>query len=138
MEGALKHQMKFYQDYCEVKTWEDAIYEGFLNIIKEATNHPKWLPGMPILIDHRELDFSGVRNLPRKVSLTSIHMINKNKPGEARMAVILAPDDAEAYADLWLSISRYFGFPLEHKVFFDREEALHWLMSKKGHSAPYI
>jgi hypothetical protein len=138
VEGILKHQTKFHDDYCETKTWGNADYEEFLHIVQKVTGHPKWLPEMPILTDHRELDFSGISKLPRKVSLASIHVTNKNKPGEMRIAVIISPEAAETYADLWQTICRYFEFPVEHKVFFDKKEALHWLLSKKGQETPYV
>ena len=133
LEGILKHQIKFHDDYCETKTWGHASYAGFLNIAKELTGHPKWRPGMPILADHRELDFSVISDYLKIEALASIHVRHKNKLGKVRLAVILKPGSAEIYVvDLWRTICNYFGFPVEHKVFFDREEALRWLMSKKG------
>ena len=128
----MRHQIKFHDEYCETKTWGNAVHEGFLNIAKEVTSHPKWRPGMPILADHRELDFSGIGDFLKIESLASIHVKHKNKLGKVRVAVILKPGTAEVYIDLWRTICNYFGFPVVHKVFFDREEALHWLMSKKG------
>jgi hypothetical protein len=138
VEGVLRHQIKFYRDFCEAKTWGNAICEGFINIIKEATNHTKWRPGLPILTDHRELDFTGIKEMPAKTCLASIEVIHKNKPGEVRIAVLLSTGAVETYAGLWQIISRHVGFPVEHKVFLDHEEALHWMMAKKGQETPYV
>jgi hypothetical protein len=146
VEGILKHQIKLHDDYCETKTWGHASYTGFLNIVKELTGHPKWRPGMPILADHRELDFSGISDYLKIEALASIHVRHKNKLGKVRLAVILKPGSAEIYvvdmeemaANIRQNADNAQEYPVEHKVFFDKEEALDWLMSKEARGGPSV
>jgi hypothetical protein len=127
----MRHQITFHDGYFESKTWGKAVYDGFVDIMNELTSHPKWKPGMPVLADHRELDISGIEDFLKIESIASIHVKRMDVLGRVRIAVLIKRGATETYIDLWRTICNYFGFPVEHQVFFDREEALRWLMSQK-------
>lgn len=126
----MDHVITWHDDYVETKTAGDASHEGFLNIVRDILAHPNWRPGMKILADHRELDFSkGLKSYSDAATIASIHVRHKDTLGDVRVALLVKPEVETVFLDLWRTICNYFEFPVDHKIFHDKRAAIHWLES---------
>lgn len=126
----MDHIIVWHNQYVETKTAGDASYEGFLNIVSDVLKHPNWRPGMRILGDHRELNLSkGLKSYSDAASIASIHVSHKDKLGSVRVALLVRPEVETVFLDLWRTICNYFDFPVEHKIFHDKQAAIYWLTS---------
>ena len=126
----MRHEIIWHDDYVETKTYGDASHEGFLNIVRDLLRHPDWQPGMRILGDHRELDFSkALKSYTDAASIASIHLSHMDRLGDVRVALLVKPDTETVFIDLWRSTCNYFDFPIEHKIFHDNKTAINWLRS---------
>ena len=123
----MESKITFDVDAAILTTAGDATLEGFRQGIQALVDEPRFRSGMPILVDHRSLDVSGMSaNDVRAVGDFTASF--SDRIGPSRVAIVV-PDTltfgfvrmGETQADLaQLSLRIFYSFP----------EAVEWLRSE--------
>ena len=116
------------EDAC-VTTWGTATIEGLGTWVQEGLSDPRYRPGMHVLIDNRQLDWSGLspEDVHERIKLFARDAVRLDS---ARAAVVMgAPVDfgiarmEQAYVELEPELE------IEIRIFFTIEDAREWLRS---------
>jgi hypothetical protein len=115
---------------ARVTTWGTATLEGLDAWVQEGLSDPHYRPGMHVLIDHRQLDWSNLS--PANVHERIEHFARAaGRLDSARAAVVMrAPVDfglarmEQAYIDLHPTLK------IEIGVFLSIEDARDWLRER--------
>ena len=115
---------------ARVTTWGTATLEGLDAWVQEGLSDPRYRPGMHVLIDHRQLDWSNLSpaNVHERIELFAR---DAGRLDSARAAVVMrAPVDfgiarmEQAYIDLHPTLK------IEIGVFLSIEDARDWLRER--------
>lgn len=99
--------------------------EAHQRMVEDILGHPEWNAGLPILFDHRQVDFSGV-HYEELLAMFATHAANEGRIGPARSAILTNPG-----ADY--GIMRQFeliagdAVTADFQVFTDEAAARRWL-----------
>ncbi|HEY0050067.1 MAG TPA: hypothetical protein VGB68_12310 [Pyrinomonadaceae bacterium] len=119
-------------EYIENRHYIRVKYEGLFSVteqtaaIEDLLSRQFWQPGLPILIDHRKLDF-GNTNIPIIQQVGSFHQKNDARIGQGRIAVIM-----KSLSDF--GRGRQFELITKGKIsarveiFLEEEKAINWLL----------
>jgi hypothetical protein len=116
------------QGFLEVVTHGDGDVEVFKKLLRDVLEHPDWKPGIPVYIDHSDLNPESL-TVDGMVALAGMISAAKVELGPSRLA-ILAP------GDLLFGIGRMWQVYVENEwdgsteIFRSREDALSWLMQR--------
>jgi hypothetical protein len=107
-----------------VTTSEAATRQGFFEMLDELTCHPRWRPGMSVLLDHSALDAIPLDGLDIEAIAVRLNSLG-SRFGNMLVAIV-APD---AYTAGLAAVAIRFASPVEFsaQIFASHEEALAWL-----------
>lgn len=115
--------------HFEVKTEGNAEVSGFQAFLNEIFNHPKWKPGISVLLDHRDLVLRFF-NTDEVRSVSNFVVNNSDKIGKGKWAFVISGNFAYGMARMWQIITEEKA-PMEINIFKDREKAISWLSNGK-------
>jgi hypothetical protein len=121
MEYEIHHRERF----VEVVTHGDGEVEVFQEFLSEVLRHPDWKPGIPILIDHSDLNV-GPLTVDGMMKLANMIDAARVELGSSRMAIFVP-------GDLGYGLGRMWQVYIEGKwdgaseLFRSKEDALYWL-----------
>jgi hypothetical protein len=109
-----------------LRTAGQASLQGLRTYLQEGLSDSRWQPGMRVLVDHRELDWSTTTNGDLRARVASM-VKERERFGRAHVAVVLArPVDyglhrvMQALSDDWADV-------IDLELFCMVEEARAWL-----------
>jgi hypothetical protein len=109
-----------------LRTAGQASLQGLRTYLQEGLSDSRWQPGMRVLVDHRELDWSTTTNDDLRARVASM-VKERERFGRAHVAVVLArPVDyglhrvMQALSDDWADV-------IDLELFYTVEEARAWL-----------
>ena len=118
--------------YIEDQRFVTISYEGLFSVeeqlmaIEDLLSRKFWQPGLPILIDHRKLDF-GSTNISMLQQPAIFHQKNDARIGRGRIAVLMKSlSDFGRGRQFELLTKGKISAKLE--IFLEEEKALNWLL----------
>jgi len=108
-----------------VKTSGKMIGEGFVDMAKGLLGHSRWVPGMSVVFDHTELDFSEVSIIDLE-AIRNFHTENENRIGSGKSAIIVKPGFSRKWHMLW-SHGKKIQTANKVQVFEDFKDGLQWM-----------
>ncbi|MGD0167633.1 MAG: hypothetical protein ABSC51_10185 [Gaiellaceae bacterium] len=117
------------EDAC-VTTWGTASIEGLDAWIQEGLSDPRYRPGMHVLIDHRQLDWSGLssEDVHERVALFARDAVRLDS---ARAAVVMRSPVEFGMARMeatYIDLEPELGIAI--RIFFSIEDAREWLRER--------
>jgi hypothetical protein len=114
------------EDAC-VTTWGTASIEGLDAWIQEGLSDPRYRPGMHVLIDHRQLDWSGLAaaDINERVELFARDAVRLDS---ARAAIVMqSPVDfgMARMEQTYIDLEPLLGIAI--RIFLSIEDAREWL-----------
>ena len=133
----MKHEISWGGDPedARITTWGTATLEGLDAWVQEGLSDPRYRSGMHILVDHRQLDWSGLSpaNVQERIELFARHAARLDS---ARAAVVMrSPVNfgiarmEQAYIELHSELK------IEIGVFTSIEDARAWIRERKAADA---
>jgi len=110
-----------------IRAWGQASVEGFDAYLKELLAHPRWLPGMRVMVDLRDLDASHLTKGHVK-EISDIHVPIGDRLGGGPCAIVVSDPLHFGLARMWEAYSDR-RVPLRVRVFDSIEKAREWLSS---------
>jgi len=114
-------------DHFEIKTKGKAEVSVFNSFLSETFNHPEWVPGASVLLDHSELLLSSF-NTEEVRSVSNFVLRHSQKIGGGKWAFVIRGNFAYGMARMWQIITEE-NAPMEINIFKNREKALEWLFA---------
>jgi hypothetical protein len=110
-----------------VTAWGPAEASGFIAYLLEAVNHPAWRPGIPALMDFRDLDIG------RLGAADAWQVADQHQPyakilAAAPIAVVVSRPVDFGMVRMWESLVHQMH--LAHEVFYAMAEAEAWLQDR--------
>lgn len=109
-----------------VTAWGVAEVQGFVAYLLEAVDQPAWHPGIPALMDFRNLDI-GCLNAADARQLADLYRPYAKILAAARIAVVVTRPVDFGMVRMWESLVHQMH--LTHEVFYRLEEAEAWLQA---------
>jgi hypothetical protein len=110
-----------------------AEIEGFRSYLDGVLASPSWRPGVPVLVDFRQLVSD---NLTRDdvERLVALHVPYLGRIGGSPIAVVVSRPSDFGVVRVWEAHAAEM-FPV-HEVFYDVDVALIWLRSRRHNASP--
>ncbi|NNL65325.1 MAG: hypothetical protein HKP30_03685 [Myxococcales bacterium] len=122
----MKHEIQFGDGLVRIRTSGRADVDGFRRYLKEMVDDPRWRPGTPTLVDHRELAL-GVLSSGEVLAIAREVASLADRLGNGRNATVVAGTLDFGLARMWeLQTDDHVGSPL--RIFQDPDEALRWAL----------
>jgi hypothetical protein len=110
-----------------VTAWGKAEVQGFIDYLLEAAATPGWRPGIPALLDLRDLE-AGHLTSGDIQRLAELHEPYADIMAHGRIAVLVARPLDFGIVRMWESFVHKMN--LAHSVFYTLQEAEDWLQGK--------
>ena len=112
-----------------VQTHGEVDAEGLISFTRDLIQHPDWRPGMKVLADHRQSNFS-LLNPARRALTEYVDWLRSHADQfvGVRCATLVGSLLGFGAARLWESITVLRGFTIEHRVFHSEPKAMDWLL----------
>lgn len=107
-----------------VRAWGMAEVPGFIAYLLAAVDHPAWRPGIPALMDFRDLDVGRLSGTDIQ-RLADLHAPYAEMLAQGRIAVLVARPVEFGMVRMWQAFVHHMH--LAHGVFYSLEEAEAWL-----------
>jgi len=133
----MRHEIEFdpARTTVTIRASGQASAEGFEAYLKELLEHPRWLPGMRILVDFRDLEGGYLRKEEiRRIS--DLHVPLGERLGNGPCAIVVSDPLHFGLARMWEAYSDRRLF-LRIRVFDSMDEARDWLSSGGGASGSF-
>lgn len=117
-------------DHFEIKTKGNAEVTGFNSFLSEIFNHPHWVSGSLVLLDHSELVLSSFKSDEVR-SISEYVLKHSEKIGGGKWAFVIRGNFSYGMARMWQIITEEKA-PMEINIFKNREKAIEWLLSDIG------
>ena len=125
--------MNWIIEYIENRHYIKITYDGLFSVSEQLTaiedllGSKFWRPGIPILIDHRKLDF-GKTDISTMQQTSMFHQKNDARIGKSRIAVIMKSLSDFGRGRQFELLSKG-KVSAELEIFLDKEEeAINWLL----------
>lgn len=123
----MEHKFIFYPEkyFVIIRTHGYATLDGFKAFVTDLLQDTNWVRGMSILVDHRDVDFSGISKVDVDKYQNFI-IAYADIIGPARIAAVMS-------GVLGYGLGRMWEIPLrcevvfEHHVFYSIHDAVTWL-----------
>ena len=105
--------------------------EEFVDMVVNIASHPYYLPGIRVLIDYQDADFSDIR--PRDIKKICEYLMLQRENFYHRAAIVLNPADGFIIKRLWQTNAS----PLAHeqRAFYSMFQGESWLFNDAGETA---
>jgi hypothetical protein len=114
-----------------VRTSGSATQKGFVELITELTAHPRFRPGLAIVVDHTELDLGPLSNDDIRGVARTTKAVEQQL--QSALLVVVAPTLLGfALSRMWESLVDELA--LETRVVGTRAEAREWIRQRRGGS----
>ena len=125
--------MEWIIEYVEAGNYFRVIGVGLFSIDRhfqmfdDIVSHDRWKPGMPLLFDNRQMDFTGIDFTVVRQASSNYERI-ADRIGNVKSAMLMKSisDFGTGRQFEMMSVDKGTG---EMSVFIDEEEALSWLLS---------
>ena len=136
MTKRMKHSLKVTEN-CRiftVITEGDGDVEGIIAFLKDIIDHPQWVRGNYILLDHRALKINSITVSGREAVSEYFKSISY-RLGNGKIALVMKRDVDYGIARAWEIITQD-DVDIEVNVFLEYEKALDWLKNNKSANHP--
>ncbi|MBT4499679.1 MAG: hypothetical protein HOC74_18270 [Gemmatimonadetes bacterium] len=99
--------------------------DGFVTFTAELLSHPDWDTGVPILINHRDLDQRDF-NTPQIRAISNLVASRSEEFGGRRCAIVLSRDVDFGLSRMWEAMTES-RITMSSRSFRSVEEAQRWL-----------
>lgn len=110
-----------------VRAWGTAEVQGFIAYLLAAVDHPAWRPGIPALMDFRDLDVGPLTSADIQ-RLADLHAPYAEVLAQGRIAVLVSRPVEYGIVRMWQAFVNHMH--LAHGVFYTLEEAEAWLQAR--------
>ncbi|MBI1373500.1 MAG: hypothetical protein GC159_12295 [Phycisphaera sp.] len=123
----MRHELEFRQDPATMvmRTFDTAEVEGFERLVRALVEHPQWVNGANLLVDHSHLDFTGITH-DEIWQIAQIVMRFTGMIGDGRCAIVMTNDLAYGLGRMWESMSEG-AITFDTRICTSYEEAEHWI-----------
>ena len=118
-----------------VTTRGEASFEGFNAWVQEGLSDPRYHEGISFIVDHRELDWSGIslKNVKQQIE---IFRRNTNRVGRIRAAMVMRAAVDFGLARMYQAyVESQPNLQIEIGVFVSIEDAREWIRERKAADA---
>jgi hypothetical protein len=126
-DKAVEHKIKIELDkkQFQVKTNGEGTADGINAFLTDIISHPKWTPGMDILLDHRKLNIDNLKI--KNIDKVSDYFVKISKQlGDGRIALVMNRDVDFGIARAWELVTES-NTDMHIHVFRSLEKAEAWL-----------
>ncbi|MFO7986956.1 MAG: hypothetical protein R6U38_13935 [Desulfatiglandaceae bacterium] len=114
-----------YDGIFEVRTYGDAEFGKFRDILEGLVTHEKWQPGTPFLMNHTELNSATLTNEDMR-QIAELNGQYSARVGPSKCALLLPRDLEYGMGRIWEAFVED-KWDASEELFRSREEAIEWL-----------
>src|SRR5690348_10733879 len=113
-------------EHVTVRTSGRASLEGLTAFTEEVLSDSRWRPGMRVLVDHCELDWSAMTSGDLRLRVDSL-IRERERLGEAHIAIVMARSVNYGIGRVMQTFADAGGARFDGEVFYTIGEARTWL-----------